>query len=86
MTDYEHMIVSAMRYAIGRRTYIVELTVNYIIAELPKLSDYCKGIMIKDIESATSYGDDCDKQEWIKLLKELKIAYGEQTSRNAENI
>lgn len=72
MTDYEHMIVSAMRYAIGRRTYIVKLTVNYIIAELPELSDYCKDIMIKDIESAISYGDDCDKQNWMKLLKELK--------------
>ena len=28
MTDYEHMIVSAVRYALGRMTYIVELTVN----------------------------------------------------------
>ena len=24
MTDYEHIIVSAVRYALGRRSYIVE--------------------------------------------------------------
>ena len=28
--------------------------------------------MIKDIESASDYGADMDKKEWIKLLKLLK--------------
>lgn len=72
MTDYEHMLISALRYALGRRTYIVELTVNYIIAELPKLSNFCKKIMIDDIEGAFTYGDECDRQDWMRLLKELK--------------
>ena len=72
MTDYEHMLISALRYAIGRRTYIVEITVNYILSELTKLSDSCKQVMIHDIENAYSLGDDCDRQDWMKLLKELK--------------
>ena len=72
ITDYEHMMISALRYAIGRRTYIVEITVNYILSELPKLSDPCKHVMIHDIENAYSLGDECDIQDWMRLLKELK--------------
>ena len=34
MTDYEHIVISAERYALGRKTYIVELTVNYILQEI----------------------------------------------------
>lgn len=34
MTDYEQIIISAERYALGRMTYIVEITVNYILEEL----------------------------------------------------
>ena len=34
MTDYEHMIISAERYALGRMTYIVSLTVDYILKEI----------------------------------------------------
>ena len=72
ITDYEHMLISALRYAIGRRTYIVEITANYILSELPKLSDSCKHVMIHDIENAYSLGDECDIQDWMRLLKELK--------------
>lgn len=73
ITDYEHMLISALRYALGRKTYIVEKTVNYIIKELPKLSNRCKKIMILDIEHPLGgYGDECDRQDWMRLLTELK--------------
>ena len=72
LTDYEQMLVSALRYALGRRTYIVEITVNFIISELHSLSDYCKNIMVRDIETAHSYGDECDKEDWIRLLEALE--------------
>ena len=74
MTDYEQILVSALRYALGRRTYIVGFTVGYIIAELPKLSEYCKNIMIRDIEEQEcfGYGDEGDKQDWMRLLRMLK--------------
>lgn len=74
MTDYEHIIISAERYALGRMTYIVELTVNYILKEIEdnKLSDQCLAIMLSDIEKAKGYGMDYDKQQWNKLLKKIK--------------
>ena len=72
ITDYEHMLISAMRYALGRRTYIVELTCRYIERHMPMLSDRCKDVMIKDIESENSYGDECDRENWMRLLEKLK--------------
>ena len=74
ISDYEHMLISALRYALGRRTYIVELTCEYIENELPKLSDQCKAIMIEDIERHRlfGYGDECDREDWMQLLKRLK--------------
>lgn len=74
MTDYEHMIISAERYALGRMTYIVELTVNYILQEIEdnKLSDRCLDIIRKDIKEARDYGMVCDQQQWIKLLNRIE--------------
>lgn len=74
MSDYEHIIISAERYALGRMTYIVELTVNYILQEIEdnKLSDSCLNIIRKDIKEARDYGMDCDKKQWLKLLKKIE--------------
>ena len=74
MTDYEQIIISAERYALGRMTYIVEITVNYILQEIEddKLSDSCLNIIRKDIKSAKSYGMECDKELWLKLLDRIE--------------
>ena len=74
MSDYEHIIISAERYALGRMTYIVELTVNYILQEIEdnKLSDSCLNIIRKDIKEARDYGMDYDKKQWLKLLKKIE--------------
>lgn len=74
MTDYEHMIISAERYALGRMTYIVSLTVDYILKDIEgnKLSKACLNIIRKDIKEARDYGMECDKKQWIKLLKKIE--------------
>lgn len=74
MEDYEHIVISAERYALGRMTYIVELTVNYIMQEIEddKLSDQCLEIMRNDIKKAKNYGMQCDKEQWMKLLKRIE--------------
>lgn len=74
MEDYEHIVISAERYALGRMTYIVELTVNYIMQEIEdnKLSDQCLDIMRNDIKKARNYGMQCDKEQWMKLLKRIE--------------
>jgi len=74
MTDYEHIVISAVRYALGRMTYIVELTVKYVMNQIEddKLSDQCLGIIRKDIKEAKSYGMQCDEEQWIKLLNRIE--------------
>ncbi|NBH61993.1 hypothetical protein D1841_18560 [Neglecta sp. X4] len=72
MTDYESVLICALRYALGRRSYMVGIVTRYIISEIPKLSNKCKKIMITDIEQAPYYGDECDKDDWIRLLDKLK--------------
>ena len=74
MSDYEHIVISAERYALGRMTYIVEQTVNYILQEIEddKLSDQCLNIIRQDIKSTKNYGMDCDKKQWLKLLERIE--------------
>lgn len=74
MTDYEHIVISAVRYALGRKTYIVELTVNYILEEIEedKLSDSCLDVIRRDIKEAKDYGMEYDKKLWIKLLNRIE--------------
>lgn len=74
MTDYEHMIISAVRYALGRMTYIVELTVNYIMQQIEedKLSDSCLSIIRDDIKQAKNLGMECDKEQWLKLFNRIE--------------
>jgi len=70
--DISMILVSAERYALGRRTYIVQWTCEIISNNLHLLSEKDKSVMIRDIKEAYSYGDECDKQEWMKLLNLLE--------------
>lgn len=70
--DLSMILVSAERYALGRRTYIVHWTCEFIKNNIHLLSNKDKQVMIRDIENPISYGDDCDEKEWKKLLEVLK--------------
>lgn len=70
--DISMILVSAERYALGRRTYIVQWICEIINKNMHLLSEKDRKVMIRDIEQAYSYGDECDKQEWMKLLEKLR--------------
>lgn len=74
MTDYEMVLICALRYALGRRSYMVGIVTNYIdaVIRLGGLSDICKAAMITEIEQTPDYGDECDKADWLRLLEKLK--------------
>ena len=74
MSDYEHIVISVTRYALGRMTYIVELTVNYIMQQIDedKLSDSCLSIILEDIKEAKNLGMECDKEQWLKLKNRIE--------------
>lgn len=79
---FESMLISAERYACGRRTYIVGTTVDYLINLLPKLSDWCVDILLRDMHDQQGmvnrtghnelWGDDCDKKYWDRLIVALE--------------
>lgn len=71
--DLSAMIVGAERYALGRRTYIVQWTCEFIKNNLHLITNKDKQVIIKDLENPISYGDECDKECWIQLLKILKM-------------
>lgn len=73
MTDYENMIISAVRYALGRVSYIVNLTVNYVLKDIEKnkLSKKCLVIMQDDIRKAKYLGMECDQADWKRLLNKI---------------
>lgn len=74
MTNYEQIVISAERYALGRMTYIVEITVDYILKDIEdnKLSEKCLKIMAEDIRNTKNLGMECDKKMWIKLLDKIE--------------
>lgn len=71
------MITAAIRYCIGRRTYIVGECVDWILANWNDWPENVKTILQRDLEYEfdrdaqnpdwNRLGDDCDKREWEKV-------------------
>ena len=80
--QFECLLVAAVRYSIGRRTYMPE-TVTRWIAEncYHKLSQRIIEVMLRDIDTAPGLGDDCDVTTWSDFRAWLKMQeremYGE---------
>ena len=76
--DIEFIILGAFRYAMGRRSYIVSTTVDFIMRNIDLVPRGFRELMIDEItmgENGEFYyqlGDDCDKQQWLKLREFLK--------------
>lgn len=79
--DLSAMLLSAERYALGRQTYIVQWTCEFLANNTHLITTNDLKVIIRDIEQCECYGWDCDKEEWIKLLKILK----EELSKRGEN-
>ena len=87
----ELMLIGAERYALGRRTYIVSATVNYLTHLLPKVSDWCIAILTNDMKTefdraervgnTGNFGDDCDYQDWVRFRDALTA----EAERRKEN-
>ena len=72
INDISAMLAGAVRYALGRRTYIVNWTCEFIAKNQHLLTEANKKVIIRDLENCDYYGDECDKEDWLKLLERLK--------------
>ena len=71
-TPDDVIIFSAFRYALGRRTYVVGVVVDYIIENWRKFSIHDQERFVKEIkeqEKEFDLGMDMDKREWYRIVQ-----------------
>lgn len=83
LEDISAMLVSAERYALGRRTYIAQWTCEFIVNNLDLLLEKDKKVILTDIykQKGYGYGDDCDEVEWKKLMRVLEKDLEEKNNK-----
>ena len=72
--NFETILLCAVRYAIGRRTYIPSLVIDYITPLLPYLSEDVLKLIVNEIVQHYTYegalGDEkIDKPYWEQFLQ-----------------
>lgn len=79
--NFELILLSATRYALGRSTYIVHVVTESIKKQTPYLTDWALCNIIKDIKEALelaeqeedTLGMEIDHEEWTLLYSFLKV-------------
>lgn len=79
VTMDEQMLVSAVRYALGRSTYIVSDTTSTVRRAWPDLSHGARGVIVRDITEAIdganaagrTVGMGIDHREWVSLVDDI---------------
>lgn len=75
--DFGTVCGCAVRYSLGRQTYMPSLVQQFINRNLKQIDSYSLAVMARDIKEAPSYGNESiDKPGWMNFLamleKELK--------------
>lgn len=78
--DFELMMISALRYAIGRYTYMPSVTIEYIRYLIPQLSANTLFVMKRDIAEEVERYKRMEHElymadEWEKLAEDMMVAY-----------
>ena len=78
--DFELMMISALRYAIGRYTYMPSVTIEYIHYLIPQLSAKTLFVMKRDIDEEIERCQRMERElymakEWQKLAEEIGDMY-----------
>lgn len=71
---FGEIIISAVRYALGRSTNIVSITAEYVEACLPYLGDRAMQVVINDIDRHDKIGclgDAINKYCWLHLRHKI---------------
>ena len=76
--NFETILLCAVRYAIGRQTYMPSMVIDYITPLLPYLSEDVLKLIVNEIIEHYTYegalGDEkIDKPYWIDFLQMIEI-------------
>lgn len=71
--DFETILICAVRYAIGRQTYMPSIVIGYIRPLIGELNTNTLRVMERDVREAGYYGHETiDKPDWVRFLKNLQ--------------
>lgn len=71
------ILTCAVRYSIGRQTYMPSLVIDYITPLLRMVDDKCLAVMERDVAQAGYYGDETiDKMYWMQFLSNIRSEIG----------
>ena len=63
----------AVRYSIGRQTYMPHSVIDFITPLLPYVSGRTLGVLERDVADAAWYGHEIiDKPHWMKFLADIR--------------
>ena len=76
--DFETILLCAVRYVIGRKTYIPSLVIDYITPLLPYLSEDVLKLIANEITEHDTYegalGDEMiDRPYWEQFLRKIRL-------------
>ena len=79
--DFETILLCAVRYVIGRKTYIPSLVIDYITPLLPYLSEDVLKLIANEITEHDTYegalGDEMiDRPYWEQFLRKIRLEIG----------
>ena len=79
--NFETILLCAVRYAIGRQTYIPSLVIDYITPLLSYLSDDILRLIANEIIEHDTYegglGDEMiDRPYWEQFLRKIRLEIG----------
>ena len=71
--NFGAVLICAVRFSIGRRTYMPRLVQDFIRPLLPYLSSKTLCVMERYISVANSYGDpNIDEPDWKRFMQEVR--------------
>lgn len=84
--NFESILVCAVRYAIGRKSYMPSLVIDYITPLLPYLSYWTLGLIAAEIIDHSYDGGLGDKKidrpYWLEFKKRILLEMERRTSEN----
>jgi len=78
--DFASILICAIRYSLGRRTYMPSTVTHFIMSHCKDLlSKKDLRVMIDDVDKCKNYGEKCDEDTWIEFLSWLNNEYLKRT-------
>lgn len=70
--DLESIFVCAVRYSLGRRTYMPSIVAGYVKTQIPFMTDKTLKCILEDIDGCADLGDKCDCDAWHSLATAIE--------------